>query len=489
MRSQRPARMLRAFGPALVFGTLALSLCAGPVRPQTSPVRPPESRPTTVDLRSTLIDMAAAFDGGAHSGSVRAQFDVFELELRERLADAPDARAKAERLIEYFFVEQALGPGSDLGSPEQFYVDKVFAGREGVCLALSSILLAVGQRLKLPLYGVAIPRHFFVRWDDGTTRRNIETLEGGRSLTDADYRRRGVTPEAERDGVFMRNLDHAETLAYLLNNEGYLYWARGQNDVAAKRFDQALAILPNLAEAWINRGVLAGERGDDPTAQASFSRALAWMPRDESVRLNRALTALRAGRYTEGLEDLDLAFAAKRGARAADYEQILAATILRPDNWKTFQATVTRSNAVAATADGFHPGLKATFFGDRDFKRILATRIDRSVEFEWRFSPPHPSVAADDWSARWEGFFKLEASGLHALLAAVEGELDLFVDGVRLLSRRAEDDALAQRFLPLDSGYHSLRLDYRRGRRAAALTFKIKAAGAAAALPERAFGR
>src|SRR5262249_26857577 len=164
------------------------------------------------------------------------------------------------------------------------------------------IVLATTERLGLPVHGVASPRHFFVRWDDGTTRINIETTEGGAERPDAFYREQGISQEAESEGLYLRNLDRRETIAHLLNNEGYILWRRGDAKGAEDRFERALALDPRLVEAWLNLGVVAADRGETEAAGARFAKVLRFLPKDAPTLFNRSLASLHAGRFAEALE-------------------------------------------------------------------------------------------------------------------------------------------------------------------------------------------
>src|SRR5690554_6645132 len=58
----------------------------------------------------------------------------------------------------------------------------VFKTRTGSCLGTGLLLLLLGERPGLPLYGVLVPTHFFVRYDDGFCRINLEPIKSGESF-------------------------------------------------------------------------------------------------------------------------------------------------------------------------------------------------------------------------------------------------------------------------------------------------------------------
>ncbi len=55
----------------------------------------------------------------------------------------------------------------------------VLERREGNCLGLSILYLALARRLGAPFWGVACPEHYFVRFEDEKMRFNVELTMSG----------------------------------------------------------------------------------------------------------------------------------------------------------------------------------------------------------------------------------------------------------------------------------------------------------------------
>jgi regulator of sirC expression with transglutaminase-like and TPR domain len=88
----------------------------------------------------------------------------------------------------------------------------VLRARRGSCVGLGSLYLALGEHLHLPLEGVMLPGHFFVRLHDRDRVRNIELLRRGEQLPDDWYRQRfPLPPEGARE--YARALSLGEVLA------------------------------------------------------------------------------------------------------------------------------------------------------------------------------------------------------------------------------------------------------------------------------------
>lgn len=418
-------------------------------------------------------------------GPVRAQLDVWALEVKEALEGATSSRARAEALGRHFFGKPLLSASPDLADPENFYVHRVLAGRQGHCLSLSAIVLAVGEKLGLPLAGVASPRHFFVRWDDGTTRLNIETTDGGALRDDAFYRDQGIPAEAEKEGLYLRSLGTPEVIAHLLNNEGYILWRRGDAGRAEERFNAAIALQPKLVEAHINLGVAAGARGDSAAAGEHFSRVLRWLPGDALTLLNRSLASLHADRTEDALADIEAAAGLDpKSPWVAHGREAVLSSVLRPENWGRHQDRVLARSAELRRKGALKPGLSAAFFAGMELEREVARRVDREVRFEWRWSEPHPGVPADRFSARWEGFVDLPSDGVWTFFTVANDGVRLWVDGVRIIDDwKLNEGALDRESLTLKAGLHPLRLEYFECERFAGITLQVKRADQDRPLP------
>ncbi|MDP9173343.1 MAG: hypothetical protein M3O30_05700 [Planctomycetota bacterium] len=92
--------------------------------------------------------------------------------------------------------------------------------RWGNCGSMPVLITAVARRLGYPVSLVVAGRHVFARWDDGTTRFNIEASNprGMSILPDEHFREKiqKFTPEEEKLGYFLRTLTDAEAFALFM---------------------------------------------------------------------------------------------------------------------------------------------------------------------------------------------------------------------------------------------------------------------------------
>lgn len=93
-------------------------------------------------------------------------------------------------LVEYLFREMGFrGNHESYYDPDNSYLNKVLERRVGIPISLSVVLLALAERLSLPLAGIGMPGHFLVRYDGKSTRFFVDAFNRGRVLTHEDCRK------------------------------------------------------------------------------------------------------------------------------------------------------------------------------------------------------------------------------------------------------------------------------------------------------------
>ena len=73
----------------------------------------------------------------------------------------------------------------------------------------------------------------------------------------------------------------------------------GRYAEAIAAFDDALALRPDLSNAYLNRGVAREELGNTAAALADYDRALQLNPDNADALFNRARLRYRTGRYAD----------------------------------------------------------------------------------------------------------------------------------------------------------------------------------------------
>ena len=208
-----------------------------------------------VDLATAVLIVSEQWSDVVAGRRYLADLDDMALEIRARLKKKGlQANYKAVAVInEYLFDELGFGSVSEANDPNDLFMHSVMDRKRGYCLSLSILYLSLGERLGLPLYGVVVPGHFFVRYDDGRIRFNIETTSKGGYADDEHYINKFKVPK-DNDSIYMVNLNKIQTLGCFFNNLGNSYNEVGDTEQAMLALERAVEINPSLAESRMNLG-------------------------------------------------------------------------------------------------------------------------------------------------------------------------------------------------------------------------------------------
>lgn len=292
-----------------------------------------------IPIGKTLV-MVSSLVGGDLTGvpvdpaAVEKEFNLLAERVQPALRDRSDPRKVIGALNRFLFVEEGFTYDCVAGNPDNYLLDRVLARKHGNCLGLSALYLFLAERFSLPLWGVYVPSHCFVRFEDAAVRINIETGEKGAEWDDGRYSRDfGLTEERpylrslgrkEMLGVYLKSLGAAFSrkgrenralrlyreaavfypgLPDIYFNAGVSFHKKGMLDEAIEQYRRALALDPDLAVARDNIGVALAKQGMLPEALAEARKAVALRPRNPVTRRNLAATLCANGMLEDGIRE------------------------------------------------------------------------------------------------------------------------------------------------------------------------------------------
>ncbi len=244
-------------------------------------------RENEVDLATAALIVSEYWSDMVYGRRYLETLDDMALEIRDRLIRR---RLKADyRAIpvinEYLFDELGFKSISEASDPHDLFLHTVLDKKAGYCLSLSILYLSLGERLGLPLYGVVVPGHFFVRYDDKQMRFNIETTSNGGTAPDEHYINKFNVPRGS-SGIYMKNLNKIQTLGCFFNNLGNSYNEVGNIDSALLALERAVEINPMLSESRSNLGNIYLSKGRVNDAISQYREALRINPHDAKTHNN-----------------------------------------------------------------------------------------------------------------------------------------------------------------------------------------------------------
>ena len=275
---------------ALLIGAVLLALAS--CRNQAARPRP---------LLAGLMNLAA--EQGARPAAVAASVREIERiagKVEQAQRGGLDAVAALRQVV---FTE--LGYTREVDSHDVRFVllPAVTAARKGSCVGLGTLYLALAEQLDLPLEGVLVPGHFFVRARTGDKITNVELLHAGETTTDDFYHQRYPTSDPP-PRAYWRPLSVPEVLAVVLFHAGNQQREEKRYDDAADLYRRSARAFSAFAEANASRGLSLHLGGRLKEAQAAYEAA--HRERPDLPGLDRNIAAL----------DADLKLAAARPVQA-----------------------------------------------------------------------------------------------------------------------------------------------------------------------------
>lgn len=104
--------------------------------------------------------------------------------LGDRLRNFNDGREFVEKAQRYLFEELGFrGNEENYFDPLNSCLNQVLERRTGIPVTLSVLYMEIARRLAMPVYGISMPRHFVIEFDDGNYSTYIDPYHGGRTIT------------------------------------------------------------------------------------------------------------------------------------------------------------------------------------------------------------------------------------------------------------------------------------------------------------------
>jgi len=173
----------------------------------------------------------------------RALLDNYAADIRERLGTEVRSIGALAVVNDHLFNELGFrGNEKDYYDPENSYFNRVLDRRIGNPISLCTLYWLVARRLRLPVVGVGMPRHFLCRYQTATDTVYVDAFNRGKLLTRADCIRflhqigQGVQES------HLGPVTAGQTLSRMCANLQQIYHELGHHDeaTAARRYYVAL---------------------------------------------------------------------------------------------------------------------------------------------------------------------------------------------------------------------------------------------------------
>jgi regulator of sirC expression with transglutaminase-like and TPR domain len=260
--------------------------------------------------KTAIIGLSALVDPQMNPQAVSLEIENIIKDLRARLAHDPAGKEKIEIISKYLFEEKGFscdavqerfflsGLKTDtIGTKEaalKLSIGSVLKNKSGVCFSLSFIYLAVAEDLYLPVYGVVIPGHFFLRYEDGPVKLEIDVSDRGRLHEDFIHGK--IEKTGSNYGV---SLDYLACAAIFLSAMARLFIDGQKMEEAAACIKKSVMLAPDYPDNYYLYGIIKQKSGLSKEAEDNFNKALVKYPEYGAACMELGFMHYMAQDYTE----------------------------------------------------------------------------------------------------------------------------------------------------------------------------------------------
>lgn len=257
-----------------------------------------------LELDRAALELAAIEYPDLDPNAFIAILDSYAVELAGRLPDRCPGEQFVTAANEYLFGELGFtGNATNYYDPVNSCLNEVLAARTGIPITLSLIYMEIARRLAKPVYGIGLPGHFLVQYDDGAFSTFIDPFHAGALLTSEacyDLARRSSGEEYVNDPSLLARVGKQQIIRRMINNLRTVYFFRRAHAKALKVLDLLLAANPDSADEYKQRSVVLLEMKNYAGARNNLERYLKLAPNSsDHEQMRKQLQAIK--RYIVGM--------------------------------------------------------------------------------------------------------------------------------------------------------------------------------------------
>ncbi len=210
-----------------------------------------------------------------------ALLDSHAAELALRVPVAAGGEEFVRRANEYLFDELGFrGNQDDYYNARNSCLNEVLANRTGIPITLSLVYIEIARRLGRPVWGVGLPGHFIVRYQDRDFGAYLDPFHGGRPLTEEECLELAARASGgETPGPAVLAPTTARQIAVrMLNNLLTVYFRNTEHAKAIEVLNLLIAANPSSAAEHRIRATLEIEAGQYRSAVRDLQRYLHLAP-------------------------------------------------------------------------------------------------------------------------------------------------------------------------------------------------------------------
>lgn len=189
------------------------------------------------------------------------------------------------------------GNTAEYYDPRNSFLNDVIERRTGIPITLSVIYLSVARRLDIPLFGVSLPGHFIVKFDDGTNTLLLDPFNAGKILARSDCQelaRSSAGHDIQISDEHLAAAANRSIIVRMLYNLRGIYSHSLQHRKGLGVADILVRIAPANGYEYRNRAGLHLQLGQGALARADLETYLALRPgAPDAEDVKKAIAGIR----------------------------------------------------------------------------------------------------------------------------------------------------------------------------------------------------
>jgi|DewCreStandDraft_4_1066084.scaffolds.fasta_scaffold03008_11 tetratricopeptide (TPR) repeat protein len=267
------------------------------------------------NFTKTIIKISCIFDPTANEQWIRNQINFMANNLKQRIGNEANPDLIIEIFNDYFFNIEKLAFDENFNDKKNLSysqlikfnsIQNALITKKSICLTISLIYLMLGDILNLPLYGVLIPGHIYVRYkENGKSSINIETTLKGYEYY--GYMNMFGLDIYKDKNSYGKELNKFQTIGAYLNNLGSFLLSVGELQKAEILFKKSIKYLPLISEPYMNLGILYEQINKPEAALTNYLKSIEINPDNDFVLTQIGIIFYNQNRFIKAQEFLEKA--------------------------------------------------------------------------------------------------------------------------------------------------------------------------------------
>jgi regulator of sirC expression with transglutaminase-like and TPR domain len=233
----------------------------------------------TMDLDRAALTLATIEFPGLEIDNCLSTLDTFASEIASRTHDST-GRGYVNAVNHFLFDEMGLrGDSDDYYDPYNSCLNQVISRRRGIPITLSVLYIEISRRLEKPVFGIGLPGHFVVQYNDGIYSTFIDPFHQGELLSADQCYDRAQMPIG--DPRVLAPVDTRQILFRMINNLRGIYFSRRSYTKALQVMDLLIEVSPLLADLHKQRALLYLQMQQMKSARTDLESYLRLAPEAE----------------------------------------------------------------------------------------------------------------------------------------------------------------------------------------------------------------